>query len=384
MRKIVLFLSVLSFAGVADAAITKFEINGNKSAFTLSACGEAPMLLVHAEAEANLSPGYHSYNFELKRDNSSIASDSDWILNAGDQSNYYALAPFLKWIPAISGTYSLQLDVDGQSVVSQSIVFTLILSPQTAVPTAWSLINGVSAWEEPIEVCSGGPIIIDGSKSNTCGSQYFLSIELSDRWWHGYGGEYSQWLTKNDYQQYGPINAFDAKKWAEDHYFGFVPGQYYRVKLAVGSPWNEHTKVISIQPTVPRFSINGASGANIDVLGPAYPVVMDATGSSCAKGYFLSVQLSDVQLNRYGYEAMKWLTAADFSQYGPPASFDVKRFAEDRGLKFAPGQYYRVKLAVGPGWNDTTSLIFIKPHVEPRGWCFTHPCRAEAVPSPVP
>lgn len=383
MRKVVLFLlsMMLSFATLADPSITKFEINGYESAFTVSACG-ATLLSVHAEATANLSAGYHSYYFELMRDNTSVASESDWVSLGGDYSNF-DLGPFLKTIPAVSGTYYLKLNVDGHTEVSQSIAFTLLQS-QTGPPTAWSLINGVSAWEDPIEVCSAGPIIIDGSKSTTCASQYFLSIELSDRWWRGYGGEYGQWLTKKEYQQYGHINAFNVKKWAEDHYFGFVPGQYYRVKLAVGTPWNEHTKIISIQPTVPRLVINGAVGAVIDILGPAYPIVMDASVSGCAKFYFLSVQLSDAARNRYGDEAMKWLDAADFSQYGPPSDFDVRRFAEDRGLKFAPGEYYRVKLAVGPGWNDTTSLIFIKPQVPPRDWCFVEPCRAEVKPRPVP
>jgi hypothetical protein len=347
MSKIVFFLLsvVLSFAAIADPGITKFEIDGHGSAFTVSACGTTPSLFVRAEAGANLMAGYHSYHFELMRDNTSVASESDWVVLAGDYSDY-DLGPFLKTIPAVSGIYYLKLDIDGQTAVSQNIPFTLLQS-QTGPPTAWSLINGVSAWEDPIEVCSAGPIIIDGSKS-TCVSQYFLGIELSDRWWNGYGGGYGQWLTNKDYQQYGPINTFNVKKWAEDHYVGFVAGQYYRVTLAVGTPWNQHTKVISIQPTVPRLSINGASGANIDILGPAYPIIMNAAGSGCAKSYFLSIQLSDVNLNRYGYEAMKWLDTADFSQYGPPSGFDVRQFAEDRGLKFVPGQYYRVKLAVGP------------------------------------
>jgi hypothetical protein len=55
-------------------------------------------------------------------------------------------------------------------------------------------------------------------------------------------------LTDDDFTTYGPINAFDVKKFAEDQWFSFVPGQYYCVKLAVGSPWSASSKLIQITP----------------------------------------------------------------------------------------------------------------------------------------
>jgi len=380
MRKIVLVLCIgaISFATIADAGITIFEINGHQSAFTVSACGSAAPLFAHADATLNLSEGTYFYEFELMRYNTPVASESGYVESAGDWTPYSLT--FREWIPAGSGIYQLHLTVNGQSEVSQIIPFTLIQSP-SGPPTAWSLINGVSAWEEPIKVCSAGPIIIDVSKSS-CASQYFLSIELSDRWWNRYGGEYSQWLTNAEYQQFGQPTAFDVKGWAEHHYFAFVPGQFYRVKLAVETPWNEHTKVISIQPTEPHFSINGASGGSVETLGPTWPIVMNASASSCAKSYFLSVQLSDAHGNQYGSEVMKWLDKTDLNQYGQIVNFNVKRFAEDQGLKFVAGAYYRVKLAVAGGSNETTSLIFIKPIL--TAGCVIKPCRGEPIQPPIP
>jgi len=39
-----------------------------------------------------------------------------------------------------------------------------------------------------------------------------------------------------------------VKKFAEDQWFSFVPGQYYPVKLAVGTPWSESSKLIQTIP----------------------------------------------------------------------------------------------------------------------------------------
>lgn len=106
------------------------------------------------------------------------------------------------------------------------------------------------------------------------------------------------------------------------------------------------------------MKINGKSGDHVNIEGPDWPIVIDGSGSPCATSYFVSIQLSDAQWSRYGYEAMQWLTAGD-AQYGDIAHFNLKKFAEDRWFRFVPGQYYRVKLGVGPGFTDTSTLIYI-------------------------
>jgi len=105
--------------------------------------------------------------------------------------------------------------------------------------------------------------------------------------------------------------------------------------------------------------INGQPGPIVDIVGPDWPIILDGSPSSCADSYFVSIQLSDANWARYGPEAMRWLTAAEYSRYGPLNHFNIKKFAEDQWFTFVPGQYYRVKLAVGPTWNEKTILIYI-------------------------
>ncbi len=363
MHKFILALLCAAFPCIANATyvnVTFFRLDGYDSAFTIVTCKEKPMLSVYANAHGQLPSGYNAYRFDVLRDNTVVASDSGWMV--GPEGASTELGPYVTTIPAVSGTYTLNVTVSHLSATSQPLPVT-VKQTQSGPSKAWSVINGVTDWQTPIEVCGAGPIVLDGTPS-TCPTQYYLSIELSDQWWHGYGGEFGQWLTKADYQKYGQIGAFDLKKWAEDHYVGFVAGQYYRVKLAVGTPWNEHTKVISIKPTIPHLTINGTSGDAVNIRA-ADSVIMDASGSSCAQSYFLSVQLSDAQGNRHGHEAMKWLGSSDFSTYGPISAFDVKQFAADRSLTFTPGQYYLVKLATGPAWTAKFVLIHILPRRKP-------------------
>jgi hypothetical protein len=230
-----------------------------------------------------------------------------------------------------------------------------------------------------VAVCAGGPIIMDGSNVSLTNDyvtliSYFLSIQISDAAGNiadaagkPYGPEAMRWLTDLDYITYGPIENFDVMRWAQDQWFGFGAGQHYRVKLATHlvpdiSGWMEHSQVISIQPSQPPVSvlkINGTSGPTLDIAAP-YQIVMDGSASACTSRYFLSIQLSDASWNRYGNEAGEWLTSGDFNAYGPINNFDVMRWAQDQWFGFSAGQYYRVKLAVGSPWNETTTLIHIK------------------------
>jgi hypothetical protein len=118
---------------------------------------------------------------------------------------------------------------------------------------------------------------------------------------------------------------------------------------------------VRIRPSTAAFTLNGDAGHGPIQVPHAGPVVINGTSSSCAQGYFVSVQLSDANWNRYGTEFMGWLTATDFAQHGPIGSFDVKGFAASRGLTLTQGQYYRVKLAVGTPWSEASKLIQIIP-----------------------
>jgi hypothetical protein len=261
----------------------------------------------------------------------------------------------------VSGSYRAKV-----SVVSQADAYSnqIQVTASSGGPTPMSRINGSSAGaagsNNYVPVCPDGAITLDGSQS-TCATNYFLSVQLADLYWNRQGPEAMRWLTASDYQKYGPISGFNVKKFAEDQYFRFVGGQYYRVKLAVGPGWQERTQLIYVQPPAVSFTINGSSSPKVDSVGPAYAITMNCSGTTCGSPYFLSVQLSDQNFNRYGPEAMKWLTSADFSTYGPINNLNVKRFAQDRGFSFVASQYYRVKLAIGPNWIEDTKLVYIKP-----------------------
>jgi hypothetical protein len=109
------------------------------------------------------------------------------------------------------------------------------------------------------------------------------------------------------------------------------------------------------------LKINGQSGSRVNTNWPDWPIIVNGSGSTCADVYFISIQLSDANGSRYGTEAMRWLTSGDYDLYGHINNFNIRRFAQDQSFVFVPGQYYRVKLGVGPAWNETTTLVHIAP-----------------------
>lgn len=348
--RIAVFIAIVLLPGTALAVTSTLSIDGSSSA-NVTSC--STNLGVVAVGDTTLF-GTNTYYWTLYRNGSVINSASQTITC---NSSYQCQLPSYNYsTPAITAAYKVSLTVLFNTQDSNTINVTA----SSSGPTPMSLING-NATINYVSVCPGGPITLDGSQS-ACASQYFASIELSDQWWNRKGGEFAEWLTQSEYSKYGSINAFDIKHWAEDQWFIFVPGQYYRVKLAVDPGWHERSQLIFIKTPTSIFKINGQSAQKVDIVKPNYSIILDGSTSTCASGlYFLSVQLSDASWGRYGPEAMRWLTSADFNKYGAINQFDVKHFAQDQWFIFSPGQYYRVKLAVGPGWHDTSTLIYIKP-----------------------
>jgi hypothetical protein len=346
------FTALLALAitpGSALADPSYLSINGLNGA-NIKTC--TPDLGVYAIAQTTYY-GTYTYVWTLYRNGSIVTSASQEITCDYDPYAPCQPASFSYNAPALSGTYKVNLNV----LLATSEDSNTINVTVSSAPMAVAKINGSAA--DNVQVCAVGPIVMDASSS--CGSSDFLSVQLSDTSWNRYGPEAMRWLTTSDFAKYGPINNFDVKKFAEDQWFKFVPGQYYAIKLAVGPGWTQHLQLAAIQPSASALNINGSPGPTLDILGPNYAIKMDGTSSKCAASYFLSVQLSDIWWNRYGPEAMEWLTSSDFAKYGPLNNFDVKKFAEDQWFKFVPGQYYRAKLAIGPEWHETTTLIYIKP-----------------------
>lgn len=145
-----------------------------------------------------------------------------------------------------------------------------------------------------------------------------------------------------------------------NHYIGGT--QNYVSNIIFGDK-NTTMRIAKVRP--PRvcagpFSINGHFGTSVTTPFPNHPIVLDASCTPSNSGYFVAIQLSDLWWNRYGPEAGRWLTAADILHYGPLNHFDIKQFAQDQWFTFVSGQYYRVKLAVGPVWAEYSALVYVQ------------------------
>jgi len=350
-------LAMLLALSVLSAQAQTLSINGSGNT-NVTACSSGQLNFTGFYGTSY--PGTWTYTWTLYKNGSSIKQTQQTIYCNGFPCQFPS---FSHTTPAsgMAGSYQLHLKAQqGPFLGYQGFSNQIGVSLGSASPTPILKINGQTGW--PIDVCAVGPITLDGS-ANVCSSDFFVSIQLSDANWNQYNHEAMRWLTSQDYSQYGPIGSFNIKKFAEDQWFIFAPDQYYRVKLATGSPWQETSTLIRIRPSVAAFNINGSAGTagqpiQVHASGP---IVLDGTPTSCPSGYFVSIQLSDANGNRYNHEAMRWLTAQDFSKYGPISSFNIKKFAEDQWFAFVPGQYYRVKLATGPSFAEITKLIQIIP-----------------------
>lgn len=157
----------------------------------------------------------------------------------------------------------------------------------------------------------------------------------------------------------------------------------YRIRLRVGTS-DEYSNQIHVtmsgSPT-PMSSINGSAATNVSVLDDG-PMILNFSDSACASKYFLSIELSDQNWNRLGGEFGKWLADSDYDRYMRSWSFNLQAWAEDHGFRFVAGQYYRVKIAVAPPWNERSQLMHIMPYVHGpaevriRIWNFTSTSKA--------
>lgn len=352
MRTLSTFLITVSitaalFVGTAQAQDLDFSINNSRSS-PLNVSGGSLSFLGSIQAYG----GTWTYDWTLLKNGAKIKSDTQSV--SCDSTFPCEFPTFRYQIPATcnSGTYTLKLKVSRFFIPTAQKESNPIAVSAPGSPTPVLKVNGKRGLN--IDVCAAGPITVDASQT-TCTSGYFLGMELSDIYWNALSTPATRWLTATEFGKYGPLSNFDAKRFYQDQWFGFVPGQYYRLTLAT-SPWVETTSLLHIVGSTASLTING-SNASPTVVDAAGPIRLDGSTSACALGYFVSVQLSDPSWHRFGPEVMRWLTANDLNLYGPINNFDVKKFAEDQSLPIVAGQYYRVKLAVGTPWSESTVLI---------------------------
>jgi len=233
------FWATILVAGTATAGVTPYLSINQLNGANISTC--TTTLAVEAGALTALY-GTNTYNWALA--GPTVKTKSETITcNFGTQCQ---LPSFYVTVPAVSGNYQVKLAVFG---TNDEYSNQINVAASSGGPTPMARINGSTAAN--VSVLDDGPMRLDGSASLCSPNNYFLSIELSNKYWNRLGGEFAKWLTTADYQKYGSISAFDVQTWAEDHGFRFIAGQYYRVKLAVAPPWNERTQLMLITPYIP-------------------------------------------------------------------------------------------------------------------------------------
>lgn len=194
--------------------------------------------------------------------------------------------------------------------------------------------------------CVGAPIIADGSGS-LYESRHYWSVVKSDSNGNVIGPEYSDWFA-------GPAGSFDISQFTAQKGLTLECGNYYRIKLAVGScctPYHETVKLVKItcQGATSAFTLPKAQYC------PGENIIADGSPSQNDTNHFWSIQESDQAGHVYGEEIMDWFT-------GPAGSKNLTQYAASKNFTFKCNTYYRVKLAVagcGSPWHETTKLIRI-------------------------
>ena len=252
---------------------------------------------------------------------------------------------------SVSYTYLYLLTGQQISETVWSNEIKIEFSPTGAANSSFTL-NG--SHKDEIVACFGQPLLLNG-KASACYSGLFVSVQRSDQWWNRYGTEAMRWLKKSEWNQIGNLDVPGFA--AENGLPQLSPNTYYRVKLAVGEPWNEKSRLVLLKAPDANFTLNGSNQSSISV--PAnVPLTMNGSSSECAKRFFVSVQESDTSWNRYGPEYMRWLKPAENQTI---SSFDIKAFVAGEGGSLSAGKYYRIKLATGEPWNEEVKLVFLKP-----------------------
>ena len=117
---------------------------------------------------------------------------------------------------------------------------------------------------QPVKICSGTPVKMDFSSSNTCGyvwggDFFWVSIQECDQWGTGLENECGKSLNRTEVEHYDGIYSF-AQRFDLDMYYNeefgkvFQPGHYYRIKLGVKEPWVDYGIVLHILPAKEQWA----------------------------------------------------------------------------------------------------------------------------------
>lgn len=234
----------------SDLRFSHFRLNGKTTPVAINTCNPTPHVRVEAQAAFNFKKGSYKgelgYRYQVLRGSKVLVTREGWIPIA---DGTMTLPELVELVEAANDSYRVTVQLSGNSYASSNAI-PVTVNVKDAPSTAMSRINGNPEINH-VSVMPDEPIILDGS-SSVCPTGYFIGVELSDQAWNRLGGGFGHWITKAEFDKYGGIAAFNLRKWAEDRGYVFSVGRYHRVKLAVGTPWNERTQLLFVKPFGPE------------------------------------------------------------------------------------------------------------------------------------
>lgn len=261
LRVVTVLSSVISFISYCVHPASAGQLSfGNSASNTYIACASAGNMTAVATKTYQGNP---PLIWEMYKDNALIQKKTTYPPFA---INGTAKASFS--VPAVAGSYRVHARSGSAGIfTSPESTNTVVVSvvnnwwgniPAFSINNLWFYPGGVGGpatqfaptAADVYQVKAGGPITFNGGLSCGFGGRdFFVSIQLSDVWWNRYNHEAMSWFRRDgSNSSYGGLTNFNLKKFAQDRWFIFVPGQYYRVKLAFGNPWRETTRLVKIIP----------------------------------------------------------------------------------------------------------------------------------------
>lgn len=121
--------------------------------------------------------------------------------------------------------------------------------------------------------------------------------------------------------------------------------------------------VVYANQSFPKESLRPVLKVNQSFNNPVYISQGDnriilKDGSPCTDQYFVSLQESNAYWNGIGTEVMQWV-GSYFSSQIINGTFNLRDFAQRNGFVIQSKKYYRVKIAKGNPWQESTVLIYI-------------------------
>lgn len=238
MRKLILMFLFVMIYLPAKAQLTGYKIDGNTNSFDI--CNTNGNMTVECKTPFQGAP---KIVWTLYKDGNIIKSEQH---NKSFRINGTDMVTFS--VPKLAGSYRVERrykNIVGTTFGTNTIVITLNNSGFDG--PAFTINNSLFAItkQDIYYVNLSSPIILNASISCPVKTNFFVSIQLSDIYWSRYNQEAMNWFNSNS-NLYGSISSFNLKSFAQNNGITFTSGQYYRVTIAFGSPWQSITRLIKI------------------------------------------------------------------------------------------------------------------------------------------